>query len=545
MIGSSRYLHTAVGLLLFAATITESTATQGVEGCEEIFVGAGWSGVYSFYRRVIDDPARGPKACLFEESWRVGGRTYSVHTNQTSPENNNGFVVDVGAYRFSPDMHLPGDLILHDLEMNTECYAEDCPSAKEEMFGSFEYDAPLRRIVDPTTNLPAGYVTALWKMIEIAKSHGARVFLQTPLVKLITEDDDQRFSLEFQDTVKHVPIVVRSPSVVVLNLPRNKLFEIQGVEDSLEPDVVKTLKCIVHDSAPAFDSDSQRDRVAEGKFHTALEKAYLYYSDAWWRTVLHKPEGYFPSEFSGVPSKDDRGLLFNLRFHDGPVSCDSAGKCDGWLEIYYDGSNETIYSSTTPNDPLGRLWETDGPGAVAKLQHIHTGLMDLLNPLFSEMAVDDPQNSINPPSGLLVGVWNNPNSDNPLGHGYTAPTKVRYEPTVSGTPDKACGVPGLTDITYRNRVLQPWGTSFRGASLFLANNDWICSSAEVYQGDWAEESLLQAERAMLLLGTPKPWWLDEFYYKKKIESKVSSRNFVAGGRDRISAKKLGPDHGEW
>lgn len=309
MIGSYNFLCVACILLLFVATASKSAATQGAEGCQEVFVGAGWAGVYSFYRRVVDDPTKAPKACLFEESWRVGGRTYSVQTNQTSDENNNGFVVDVGAYRFSPDMHLPGDLILHDLEMNTECYAEDCPSPKEEMFGSFDYDAPLRRIIDPTTNLPAGYVTALWKMIEIAKSHGARVFVQTPLVKLIAEDDDQTFSLEFEDTSKHVPIVIRSPSVVVLNLPRNKLFEIEGVEDSLEPDVVKTLKCIVSDSPPSFGSDNQRDRVAEGKFHTALEKAYLYYSDAWWRTVLHKPEGYFPSEFPGVPSKGAYGIL--------------------------------------------------------------------------------------------------------------------------------------------------------------------------------------------------------------------------------------------
>lgn len=242
-----------------------------------------------------------------------------------------------------------------------------------------------------------------------------------------------------------------------------------------------------------------------------------------------------------------KNFPFDCRFHDGPVSCESADKCDGWLEIYYDASNETIYSSTVdthPNDPLGSLWEADGPSAKAKLHHIHAGLMDLLKPLFSEMAIYDPRGSINPPSGLLVGVWNRPNFDYPLGHGYTAPTKVRYEPTMSGTPDKACGVPGLTDITYRDRVLQPWGTSFRGASLFLANNDWICSSARDYQGDWAEESLLQAERAMLLLGTPKPWWLDEFYYKAKIESKVSG-NFVVGGRDRISAKKLGSDHVEW
>mmetsp|Transcript_18282 Transcript_18282/g.45417 ORF Transcript_18282/g.45417 Transcript_18282/m.45417 type:complete len:367 (+) Transcript_18282:1632-2732(+) len=314
MIGRPGFLCSISSLLLFAVTATESAAVQGVEGCEEVFVGAGWSGVYSFYRRILDDPTRGPKACLFEESWRVGGRTYSVHTNQTSEDSNNGFVIDVGAYRFSPDMHLPGDLILKDLKLDTECYAEDCPSPKEENFLEFEYDAPLRRIVDPISRLPAGYATAMWKMVEIAESLGGRVFLQTPLMKLAVDDEYETISLEFEDTVKHEPVVVPSPSVVVLNLPRAKLFQIQGVEDSLEPDTVKTLKCIASDFPTKFGVENGRDRMAERKFHTALEKAYLYYSDAWWRTVLHKPEGFFPAEFPGVPSPMTKDCCSTLDF---------------------------------------------------------------------------------------------------------------------------------------------------------------------------------------------------------------------------------------
>ena len=35
-------------------------------------------------------------------------------------------------------------------------------------------------------------------------------------------------------------------------------------------------------------------------------------------------------------------------------------------------------------------------------------------------------------------------------------------------------------------------------------------------GDWAEESLLQAERALALLGAPKPAWLDADYYNEKV-----------------------------
>ena len=182
-----------------------------------------------------------------------------------------------------------------------------------------------------------------------------------------------------------------------------------------------------------------------------------------------------------------------------------------------------MYSSTVathPNEPLGSVWDTDGPEAAAKLNDIHLGLMDMMQPLFKEKGIEDPHSIIDPPLGLIVGVWNYPNADFPLGFGSTAPTKLLYDPAISGLPDEACGVPGLTDLTYRDRALQPWGTKFRGSSMFLANNDWICNSAADYQGDWAEESLLQAERAMYLLGTAKPEWLDADYYHQKIVSKV-------------------------
>ena len=55
-----------------------------------------------------------------------GGRTYSVPVNHMDEDSNTitPFVLDVGAYRFSPDMHLPGDLIMKELQLPTECYQE-------------------------------------------------------------------------------------------------------------------------------------------------------------------------------------------------------------------------------------------------------------------------------------------------------------------------------------------------------------------------------------------------------------------------------------
>jgi hypothetical protein len=55
-------------------------------------------------------------------------------------------------------MHLPGDLILKKLQLPTLCYEPHCPSAKLDMPKPFifNYSAPLRRVVDPSTGLPAG-----------------------------------------------------------------------------------------------------------------------------------------------------------------------------------------------------------------------------------------------------------------------------------------------------------------------------------------------------------------------------------------------------
>ena len=86
-------------------------AHHGVSGCTDTVVGGGWSGVYFLYRKAMASPSLASSMCLFEASDRIGGRTYSVPPSVLGNE----FTLDVGAYRFSPDMHLPGDVILHDL----------------------------------------------------------------------------------------------------------------------------------------------------------------------------------------------------------------------------------------------------------------------------------------------------------------------------------------------------------------------------------------------------------------------------------------------
>lgn len=540
----------------------KSLISRGVmvttENCDEVFVGAGWAGVYSFYRRITndnninnnDDNNRGPPEparsyCLFQQSWRIGGRTYSVRVNHTTPTNTTDLVQDIGAYRYSPDMHLPGDLIDRDLQLTTECYQLGCPSARTDFPPNFLFNctAPLRRIVDPGTGMPSGYVMPLRRMIDIAKSRGGRVFTSTGLTRLeilhtgaAGSDDggknsntNSRMKLQFRNAMTNATIDVINPSVVVLNLPRNKLFDVDGVEESLDPNVAQTLRCTAFDTPSDLFAHPLEDPPDEV---TTLEKAYLYYEDAWWRTKLNLMEGEWPlpASFLTRPTRD--GLRFNVRWHDGPVQCSVAAaaadsnlsaeeqRCRGLLEIYYSVSNETFYSSlaTDPNEPLGSIWDTESDddehdASAAMLTKVHAGLMDILAPLLvtRELAASDFAS----PRGMIVGVWNRPNLDDPLGRGYTAPTKVLYDPRMSGPPGRACGVAGLTDELYRDIALQPW-TSKNLPNLFLVNNDWVCMNVRYFFGDWAEESLLQAERVMHILGTPRPLWLNESYYREKV-----------------------------
>ena len=137
--------------------------------------------------------------------------------------------------------------------------------------------------------------------------------------------------------------------------------------------------------------------------------------------------------------------------------------------------------------------------------------MEAIAPLLAAAKLNG--SDIDPPARMAVGVWSRPNATYPLGLGYTAPTKVYYSPEMSGELGEACGVPGLTEAEYREGVLQPFGPA---TPVYLANNDYAALDVKYLYGDWAEESLLQAERALRRLGAPKPDWLDAAYYAAKI-----------------------------
>ena len=484
-----------------AALLTLSPSFSPPSTCTDAVVGGGWSGVYFLYRRALAsaDPS---SLCLFESSHRIGGRTYSVGPSVL----NNEFTVDIGAYRFSPDMHLPGDLILHDLKLPVACYEPSCPDAAKDFPPPFmfNYSAPLVRIVDPTTKLPAGYVSALHAMLSRLEPLGVRVFLNATVVDVSTAGSSTKLTFAGGG--------VTTATTVLLNLPRNKLLALPSLVRSVAPRTLGMLQCVKFDAPP-----SMFHNMTIGQ-STGLTKAYLYYGDAWWVTKLNKTEGQYPHN-AFLPLTAANGLKIGTHFNDGPVACADDGAngqtCHGYLQIYYAATNETFYYGTSgaPAEPLG-IAHAQPPYEHARLEKAHAAIIDVLAPLLAAAGVDPA--SLPYPTQMVVGAWSRPGVIK-HDHGYTSPTKVYWDPSISGTLGAACAVDGLTEDEYRSTVLQPFG---KEAAVYLANNDFLAQQSTYFEGDWAQESLLQCERALYRLGVKRPDWLNASYYAERIVAKA-------------------------
>lgn len=240
-------------------------------------------------------------------------------------------------------------------------------------------------------------------------------------------------------------------------------------------------------------------------FGRSLTKAYAFYDDAWWHNQLNITEGQWPAN-AFLPVRTPQGIPVGIHWNDGPVICDSPGKgCRGFLEVYYAVENQTFFEDLKkgPTDPSGMV-DASMPGGSDKLKKLHEAVMEATWWLFKNRSLNQPTT---PPRMLVVGVWDR------AGQGYTAPTKVYYSTSMNDTMAKACNVPGLTEQEYRDTVLSPFG---QDAKIHVANNDWVAQEVMGFYGDWAEESLLQAERALKVLGVPRPDWLDSAYYNNKV-----------------------------
>ena len=97
---------------------------------------------------------------------------YSIahHHQPTPPRTSPGLCL----FRFSPDMHLPGDIIIKLLNLETECYEPHCPPAHEEFPKPFmfNYTAPLSRVVDPgacgcLASHPTSAVLSIGRMLRV------------------------------------------------------------------------------------------------------------------------------------------------------------------------------------------------------------------------------------------------------------------------------------------------------------------------------------------------------------------------------------------
>lgn len=111
-----------VAAAAISAAAASAAAVAAIDDCEVAIIGGGIGGAYTAWRLAVD-AAVVPAAsvCLFEASDRFGGRIYSVD----DVPGYEGFVTDVGAYRFHRQSHpIIRSLTEDALGMETACYTD-------------------------------------------------------------------------------------------------------------------------------------------------------------------------------------------------------------------------------------------------------------------------------------------------------------------------------------------------------------------------------------------------------------------------------------
>ncbi|KAH8043418.1 flavin containing amine oxidoreductase [Aureococcus anophagefferens] len=227
-------------------------AVAAANDCDVAVVGGGWAGLYTAYRLAPTTP----NLCLFEARHKTGGRTYSVREEHN-------LTIDIGAYRFGRDMHLPGDLIRFDLNLSTRCYQPD------RGLDRVQHDA--YKIVDgDAAENAAGYETPLRLITRDLVARGVRVEYGRELA-----------------------------GAALLNLPRKAITALDAGDSPLF-----RYDATAAGLAPASPARTQG-------FEVEQLKVYLVYPEPWWRTELGILEGSFAATNSSPP--------FFGRFHDGPM----------------------------------------------------------------------------------------------------------------------------------------------------------------------------------------------------------------------------------
>ena len=471
-------------------------AVAAANDCDVAVVGGGWAGLYTAYRLAPTTP----NLCLFEARHKTGGRTYSVREDQrpaavtifesfdrgndesslpTRFVGEDDLTIDIGAYRFGRDMHLPGDLIRFDLNLSTRCYQPDCGLDPE-------FNTTLYKIVDgDAAENAAGYETPLRLMTRDLVARGVRVEYGRELVAVEDGADDRGARLVFADGS------AVEAGAVLLNLPR------------------KAITALDAGDSPLFRYDATAARLLatcepcphpEG-FEVEQLKVYLVYPEPWWRTELGILEGSFAATNSSPP--------FFGRFHDGPMLRDAAGALVGA------GAIETVYTfnEKVPSITYYDAYRAagDDPLTVSTnatlLAESHAKLLALHAADFASKGVDPA--TVAPPTSAVMGFWDASNKFLPT------PMSSNFKAMLKTCPEETC-LGGVDGHAYTMKTSNPTGGK---KNLFVANNDYWFTG---YQGTpccWAEQSLKVAEHILKThFALPKPAWLDEAYYRDQVSA---------------------------
>ncbi|KOO24769.1 pantetheinase [Chrysochromulina tobinii] len=441
--------------------------------CATAVVGAGWAGIYAAWRLVVDAGALAPgDLCLFEARGKPGGRTYSVQVE--------GLVVDVGAYRFSKQQHLPSDLILERLELPTACYEPDCkPDA--------EFNQTLFKIVD-TKGRNAGYVTPIRTMLAQLEAAGARVFFGHRLTgvyangaapttrgggssgALTSAVSGSSSSLHFAGGQ------VVTASAVLLNLPRLVLQRLDPASIVFPTDTTQLSWQLLKNCTPCFDPSA-----GSAVPNWLAVKVYTQYDDPWWITKLRLEQGSF------VDTEHSPPLVG--RYHDGPVSRADDGSVDG------PGLLEAVYAYTT-SQPSIRYYEpfADDPAEdpltittdPALLLPLHRRLMEFHAAAFAKIGLNATRD-VPPPTKVVLGIWT---SDELAA--LPQPMSSNFRAQVPSCPAESC-LDGVSAPQYNAATATP----NPAANIHIANNDFAITLEQGVPCCWAEQSLNVDERREL------------------------------------------------
>jgi hypothetical protein len=419
---------------------------------------------------------RGSDLCIFEASQRFGGRTYTIFGHEL-PELK-GLNLDIGAYRFAFQQHLPADLLRGPLNMSTTCYI---PSCKPE---PLDDNLVLHKLVDPSTGDSAGYGSALVAMMKQLSAKGVQMFLGHKL-DAIHGSGPRGAELVWATEGQQGSVTTYAEEGVLLNLPRHALQALRPdsvIFQETTADTQQLFRC----SAELYGNESTE----------ACAKVYFVYEDAWWITKLGLVEGEVKSLETDPP--------IYIRYHDGPTQCHEK-LCRGALLVQYahtreDGASWYVQFQHDVKQTLGVF--TSGH---AMLTAVHQKLMNMHAAALHAAGVDPDK--VSKPTTAVVGFWQ---------HAKEVILSPAPDPlTFSvGKPLPAC-LNGVSSASYWKQTRKP----IQDRQIFIANNDWWLeeSSLDLMPPYWAEVSLRTAERVLHdHMGLDPPSWLNKTYFQRSI-----------------------------